>query len=92
MKKKTKGKPKIKQDKIVCEPINPLRDAMLLDAVIEVLKAKEVLTDKDIDNQIKENTKDIEKFIKRNPQLVDGLIGDVVAKRTDEKERSSYIG
>ncbi len=92
MKKKTKEKPKIKTEKIVCEPINPLMDGMLLDAVIEVLKAKGLLTDKDIDNQIKQNTKEIEKFMKRNPQMVDTMVNDLVSQREVEKEKSSYIG
>ena len=83
---------KIKVEEIDEETVGELASGILLDAIIDLLVKKKIISQKDITKQLEENRGKIEEFVKSNPSLIEGLKDEIKLKREHKMDMGSYIG
>jgi len=87
-----KKKEKIKMEELDGETLDDMTVAVLLDAIIELLKKKDIITNDEIGDQIKENAENCEKFIEEHPGLTEKIKEDIIKKQEEKALSKSYIG
>ena len=65
---------------------------LVFDAVIDVLKKKKVITDKEIKKQLNKNQKEYVKFMEENPKLFKKIEHDIITEEKDKIATGNYIG
>lgn len=85
-------KEEIKVEELDGEVVDELASGLLLDAIVDLLIKKKIIKQEDIEKQLRENQKDMEEFIEKNPSLIRELKENIKSKRESETNMGSYIG